>query len=66
MKILALLLLLIGLTKLCLVTISNKMEIKELFYNTPILVNIPPDSLKAIITADGLICTLGGIALFCL
>lgn len=66
MKILALLLLIIGVTKLYLVTISNKMEVKELVYNIPILVNISPEAIKALLTADGLISTLGGIALLCL
>ena len=66
MKILALLLLIIGVTKLYLVTISNKMEVKELVYNIPILVNVSPEAMKALLTADGLISTLGGIALLCL
>ena len=66
MKILALLLLIIGVTKLYLVTISNKMEVKELVYNIPILVNISPEAMKALLTADGLISTFGGIALLCL
>lgn len=60
------LLLIVGLTKLCLVTASNKMEVKELVYNTPILVDASPELLKALITADGLICTIGGITLLCL
>lgn len=66
MKILALLLLIIGVTKLYLVTVSNKMEVKELVYNIPILVNVYPEAMKALLTADGLISTLGGIALLCL
>lgn len=66
MKILALLLLVIGVTKLYLVTVSNKMEVKELVYNIPILVNVSPDAMKALLTADGLISTLGGIVLLCL
>lgn len=66
MKILALLLLIIGVTKLYLVTVSNKMEVKELVYNIPILVNVSPDAMKALLTADGLISTFGGIALLCL
>ena len=66
MKILALLLLVIGVTKLYLVTVSNKMKVKELVYNIPILVNVSPDAMKALLTADGLISTLGGIALLCL
>lgn len=66
MKILALLLLIVGVTKLYLVTVSNKMEVKELVYNIPILVNISPDAMKALLTADGLISTFGGIALLCL
>ena len=66
MKILALLLLIIGVTKLYLVTVSNQMEVKELVYNIPILVNVSPEAMKALLTADGLISTLGGIALLCL
>lgn len=66
MKILALLLLIVGVTKLYLVTVSNKMEVKELVYNIPILVNVSPDAMKALLTADGLISTFGGIALLCL
>ena len=66
MKILALSLLIIGVTKLYLVTVSNKMEVKELVYNIPILVNVSPDAMKALLTADGLISTFGGIALLCL
>lgn len=66
MKILALLLLIIGITKLYFVTVSNKMEVKELVYNVPILVNISPDAIRALLTADGLISTFGGIALLCL
>lgn len=66
MKILALLLLIIGVTKLYLVTVSNKMEVKELVYNIPILVNVSPNAMKALLTADGLISTVGGIALLCL
>lgn len=66
MKILALLLLIIGVTKLYLVTVSNKMEVKELVYNIPILVNVSPETMKALLTVDGLISTLGGIALLCL
>lgn len=66
MKILALLLLIIGVTKLYLVTVSNKMEVKELVYNIPILVNVSPETMKALLTIDGLISTFGGIALLCL
>lgn len=66
MKILALLLLIIGVTKLYLVTVPNKMEVKELVYNIPILVNVSPDAMKALLTADGLISTFGGITLLCL
>ena len=66
MIVIALSLLVIGITKLYIVTVSNKMEVKELFYNTPVLVNVSPDSMKALLTADGLICTFGGIALLCL
>ena len=66
MKILALLLLIIGVTKLYFVTVSNKMEVKELVYNIPILVNVSPETMKALLTVDGLISTFGGIALLCL
>ena len=66
MEILALLLLIIGITKLYLVTVSNKMEVKELVYNIPILVNVSPEAMKALLTVDGLISTFGGIALLCL
>ena len=56
MAIIAFILLIISLSKLFLViSLNNKLEIKELVYNTPILVNIPPGFLTAIITADGLI-----------
>lgn len=56
MTIIAFILLIISLSKLSLVISSNnQLEIKELVYNTPILVNIPPGLLTAIITADGLI-----------
>lgn len=64
MKILALLLLILGLSKLCLVTISNNMEVKELIYRVPILVNAPPDAMKALLVIDGLLSTFGGVALF--
>lgn len=63
---LASILLLIGVTKLYLVTVSNKTEVKELVYNIPILVNVSPDAMKALLTVDGLISTFGGIALLCL
>ena len=66
MKIIALLLLIIGVTKLYLVTVSNKMEVKELVYNIPILVNVSPDAMKALLIEDGLISIFGGIALLCL
>lgn len=66
MKILALLLLIIGVIKLYLVTVSNKMEVKELVYNIPILVNVSPDAMKALLVEDGLISIFGGIALLCL
>lgn len=66
MKILALLLLIIGVIKLYLVTVSNKMEVKELVYNIPILVNVSPDAMKALLIEDGLISIFGGIALLCL
>ena len=62
----ALLLLIIGVTKLYLVTVSNKMEVKELVYNIPILVNVSPDTMKALLTTDGLVSIFGGIALLCL
>lgn len=62
----AMLLLIVGLTKLCLATVSNKMEVKELVYNTPILVDVSPEALAALITADGLICTFSAIMMFCL
>lgn len=56
MAIIAFLLLIISLSKLFLVVSSNnKMEVKELINETPILVDIPPGILSAIITADGLI-----------
>lgn len=42
------------------------MEVKELVYNIPILVNVSPDAMKALLTADGLISTFGGIDLLCL
>ena len=56
MAIITFLLLIISLSKLSLVvSLNNKLEIKELVYNTPILVNILPELLTAIITVDGLI-----------
>ena len=56
MAIIAFILLIISLSKLSLVISSdNQLEIKELVYNTPILVNTLPELLTAIITADGLI-----------
>ena len=56
MAIIAFILLIISLSKLFLViSLNNKLEIKELVYNTPILVNTLPELLTAIITADGLI-----------
>lgn len=62
MAIIAFLLLIISLSKLFLVVSSNnKMEVKELINDIPILVDVPPGTLSAIITADGLvglICSL--------
>ena len=62
MAIIAFLLLIISLSKLFLVVSSNnKMEVRELVNDIPILVNVPPGTLSAIITADGLvglICSL--------
>lgn len=56
MAIIAFLLLIISLSKLFLVVSSNnKMEVKKLINETPILVDVPPGTLSAIITADGLI-----------
>ena len=56
MAIIAFLLLIISLSKLFLVVSSNnKMEVRELVNDTPILVDVPPGTLSAIITADGLI-----------
>lgn len=66
MIVIALLLLVVGLTKLYLVTVSNKMELKELVYHTPVIVDVSPDAFKALLTMDGLVCTFGGIALLCL
>ena len=37
------------------------MEMKELVYNSPVFVNVPPGTVSAIITIDGLlelICSL--------
>ena len=56
MAIITFLLLIISLSKLSLVVfLNNKLEIKELVYNIPILVNTLPELLTAIITVDGLI-----------
>lgn len=56
MAIIAFLLLIISLSKLFLVVSSNnKMEVRELVNDIPILVDVPPGTLSAIITADGLI-----------
>lgn len=56
MTIIAFILLIISLSKLSLVISSNnQLEMRELVYNTPILVNIPPGLLTTIITADGLV-----------
>lgn len=67
MKMMAMLLLIVGLTKLCFGDCyQTKMEVKELVYNTPILVDVSPEALAALITADGLICTFSAIMMFCL
>ena len=62
MAIIAFILLIISLSKLLLVVyFNNQLEVRELIYNTPILVNTSPRLLYAIITADGLvglICSL--------
>ena len=62
MAIIAFILLIISLSKLLLVVyFNNQLEVRELIYNTPILVNTSPRLLHAIITADGLvglICSL--------
>lgn len=61
MYILAFLLLIVSLSKLLLAMFFNKMEIKKLVYNSPVFVNVPPGTLSAIITLDGLlgfICSL--------
>lgn len=62
MAIIAFLLLIISLSKLFLVVSSNnKMEVRELVNDIPIFVDVPPGTLSAIITADGLvglICSL--------
>lgn len=56
MAIIAFLLLIISLSKLFLVISSNnKVEVKELVNETPILVDVPPRTLAVIITVDGLI-----------
>lgn len=58
MKIIAVLLLIIGLAKLYLAMTSSKEEIKGLFLNVP--VNISPEVVQGLITAEGLICSFGG------
>lgn len=61
MYVLAFLLLIVSLSKLFLAMSSNKMEMKELVYNSPVFVNVPPGTISAIITIDGLlelICSL--------
>lgn len=63
MIIIAILLIIVGLTKLYLATISDKMEMKEITHGIPIIINIPPEAILAIITADGLLNLFGGIAL---
>ena len=55
MYVLAFLLLIVSLSKLLLAMSSNKMEIKELVYNSPVFVNVPPGTISAIITIDGLL-----------
>lgn len=56
MAIIAFILLVISLSKLFLVISSNnQLEVKELVYNTPVLVNAPPGLAGAILTANGLI-----------
>lgn len=63
MIVIAVLLFIIGIVKLYLVSIANKMEVKELFYNTPVLVDVSPNTMRVLITTDGLICIFGGITL---
>ena len=60
MKIIAVLLLIIGLAKLYLAITSSKEEIKELFLNVPMSINISPEVVQGLITAEGLICSFGG------
>lgn len=55
MYVLAFLLLIVSLSKLLLAMSSNKMEMKELVYNSPVFVNVPPGTVSAIITIDGLL-----------
>ena len=66
MYILAFILLIVSVLKLILATSTNKMEMKELIYNSPMLVNLPPGTLSAIITIDGLIELLCSLFIFCL
>lgn len=65
MIVIAILLLIAGLSKLAISAVSNKMEVKELAYNTPVFVDVPPEYIRVLITADGLINVFGSIALFC-
>lgn len=55
MYILGFFLLISSITKLLLVASSTRMEVKELAYRTPILVNIPPRMFTGIVSVDGLI-----------
>lgn len=63
MIIIAILLIIVGVSKLYLVIISDKMEMKEITHGIPYMINISPEATMAIVTADGLLNTFGGVAL---
>lgn len=61
MYILAFILLIIGLSKLFLAFSTHKVEMKELLYQSPVVSNVPPGILVALVTFDGLVETLLGL-----
>lgn len=63
MLLIATLLIIVGITKLYIVTSTNKLEIKEIIYDIPNSIDILPEIIVAIFIADGLLCLFGGLAL---
>lgn len=60
MYILGILLIIIGLSKLCLITSLNGLEVRELTDSLP---EIPLNLIKFIISLDGFACFIGGLIL---